>query len=159
MTKWDLVVPTSPDGAKSAGVANVSAHVGHARAHRAVFWDVNGDIRGKEAEALEGSYIYLVEKDTVEWRFTIAKVLPGHEMYTHWLDHDDFGKFFTESRKYKGKDLEDVENGDKCGTLILMTRPESIDPIDVTEFTGKNGNKLIHPVRGSHRFVEPLDSC
>ncbi|NOQ54446.1 MAG: hypothetical protein GQ558_07575 [Thermoplasmata archaeon] len=156
MTKWDLVVPTASEGAMSA---NVSAHVGHARAHRAVFWDVNGDIRGKEAEALEGSYIYLVEKDTVEWRFTIAKVLPGHEMYTHWLDHDDFGKFFTESRKYKGKDLEDVENGDKCGTLILMTRPESIDPIDVTEFTGKTGNRLIHPLRGSHRLVEPLDSC
>lgn len=58
-----------------------------------------------------------------------------------------------------GKDAEDVERGDKCATLILMTRPERIDPIDVSEFTAKNGNKLVHPVRGSHRFVEPLDSC
>jgi len=159
MTKWDLVVPTYAEGAMNTGVANVSAHVGHARAHRAVFWDVNKEIKGKEAENLIGSYIYLVEKgDMVEWRFTIAKVLPGHGMYTHWLNHDDFGKFFTESRKYRGKDLEDVENGDKCTTLILMTRPERIDPIGVSEFTGQNGKGLVHPVRGSHRFVEPLDT-
>ena len=159
MTKWDLVVPTSPAGAMNVGVADVSAHVYHARTHRAVFWDVNGEIRGKEAENLVGSHIYLVEKgDMVEWRFTIAKVLPGHKMYKRWLDHDDFGKFFTESRKYSGRDLIDVESGNKCATLILMTRPKPIDPIDVSEFTGQNGNKLKHPVRGSHRFVEPLDT-
>ena len=78
-------------------------------------------------------------------------------MYNKWLDHDDFGKFFTETRKYSGKDLEDVEKGERCATLILMTRPERIDPIDVSEFTGQNGNGLVRPVRGSHRFVEPLD--
>ena len=157
MSKWDLVVPTYPEGAMNVGVADVSAHVGHARVNRYVFWDVNGEIRGKEAEDLIGSFIYLVEKGgMVEWRFTIAKVLPGHKMYKKWLDHDDFGKFFTESRKYKDKDLDDVEKGDKCTTLILMTRPKPIDPVDVSEFTGQNGNRLKHPVRGSHRFVEPL---
>ncbi len=157
MKKWDLVVPTYPEGAMNVGVADVSAHVGHARANKYVFWDVNGEIRGKEAEDLIGSFIYLVEKGgMVEWRFTIAKVLPGHRMYKKWLDHDDFGKFFTESRKYKGKDLKDVENGDKCATIILMTRPKPIDPVDVSEFTGRNGNHLKHPVRGSHRLVESL---
>ena len=157
MTEWDLVVPTYPEGAMNVGVADIPAHVGHARANKFVFWDVNGEIRGEEAENLIRSYIYLVGKGgMVEWKFTIAKVLPGHKMYTKWLNHDDFGRFFTESRKYKGKDLEDVENGDKCATLILMTRPEPVGPIHVSEFTGRNRNRLKHPVRGSHRFVEPL---
>ena len=67
MVKWDLVVPTYAVGATNTGVANVSAHVGHARAHRAVFWDVNKEIKGSEAENLIGSYVYLVEKgDMVE---------------------------------------------------------------------------------------------
>ena len=142
----------------NVGVADVPAHVGHARANGYVFWDINGEIRGEEAEDLRGSHIYLVErKGTVDWRFTIAKVLPGHEMYKTWLEHDEFGLFFTESRKYKGKDLMDVEDGRKCATLILMARPVPVGPIDVSEFIGQNGNRLKHPVRGSHRFVEPLD--
>lgn len=158
MLKWDLLVPTYSEGAMNVGVADVNAHVGHARTHGCVFWDVNEEIDDDIKEQLVGSRMYLSEKGgVVYWGFTIVKVLPGHKMYEKWVKHPKLKDYFTESRKYDKDDLKSVLGGDKCATLILLKRPEDMGAMDVSEFTDWRGNQVKKPVRGSHRFVEPLD--